>query len=78
MGPQTDGARERGGRFETSGPHGSVYDLWAEWLELCTGEDCAKWISGILAAVKRAGVFKINTLARYKPPCRVTKRPGNR
>lgn len=29
-------------------------------------EDCAKWISGILVAVKRAGAFKINTLARYR------------
>lgn len=48
-------------------PHGSVYDLWAECLKLCTREDCAKWISGILAAVKRAGTFKINTLARYRP-----------
>lgn len=48
-------------------PHGSVYDLWAECLKLCMREDCAKWISGILAAVKRAGTFKINTLARYRP-----------
>lgn len=64
--PERDRKR-RGQARGMSEPHGSVYDLWAEYLELCTKEDCAKWISGILAAVKRAGAFKINTLVRYRP-----------
>lgn len=55
----------RGRRWNVYKPHGSVYDLWVECLELCTRrEDCVKWISGILVGGQPCRcAFKINTWA---------------